>query len=48
MESGGTVYGMSPTDSPQTLIEYIEFEVVVDSEKYIYLDEYIKRWLVNM
>ncbi|WP_291653787.1 hypothetical protein [Clostridium sp.] len=43
MEIGGTVYGMSPTDSPQTLIEYIEFEVVVDSEKYIYLDEIYKK-----
>lgn len=38
MEIEGTIYGMSPTDSPQTLIEYIEFDVAVDGETEVFLD----------
>ena len=39
MEIEGTIYGMSPTDSPQTLIEYIEFNVIVDGETEVFLDD---------
>lgn len=43
MEIDGTVYGMSPTDSPQTLIEYIIPDVVVQGELELELDSiYIK------
>lgn len=43
MEIEGTVYGMSPTDSPQTLIEYIVQDVVIEGETRIDLDPiYIK------
>ena len=38
MDIEGTTYGMSPTDSPQTLIEYIEFDVAVDEETEVFLD----------
>lgn len=39
MEIEGTTYGMSPTDSPQTLIEYIEFNVTIDGETEVFLDD---------
>ena len=43
MEIEGTVYGMSPTDSPQTLIEYIIPDVIVEGELKLELDHiYIK------
>lgn len=43
MEIDGTVYGMSPTDSPQTLIEYIIPNVKVENEKRLDLDPiYVK------
>ena len=43
MEVEGIVYGMSPTDSPQTLIEYIIPNVLVEGEVRIELDSiYIK------
>lgn len=43
MEVDGTVYGMSPTDSPQTLIEYIIPDVVLEGELKLELDPiYIK------
>lgn len=43
MEIDGTVYGMSPTDSPQTLIEYIIPNVKVEKELKLQLDKiYIK------
>ena len=43
MEIEGITYGMSPTDSPQTLIEYIIPNVVVENEKKLELDPiYIK------
>lgn len=43
MEIDGTVYGMSPTDSPQTLIEYIIPNVIVKGELKLDLDPiYIK------
>lgn len=38
MEIDGTVYGMSPTDSPQTLIEYVVYDEQVQGEKIIKLD----------
>lgn len=38
MDVDGTVYGMSPTDSPQTLIEYVEYDVTVNGEVKISLD----------
>lgn len=38
MEVEGTVYGMSPTDSPQTLIEYVEYDINIDGEMKIQLD----------
>ena len=38
MEVEGTIYGMSPTDSPQTLIEYIDFDIVVAGTKEVFLD----------
>lgn len=42
-EIDGTVYGMSPTDSPQTLIEYIIPNVLVEEELKLELDPiYIK------
>lgn len=39
MDIEGTTYGMSPTDSPQTLIEYIEFNVTIDGETEVFLDD---------
>lgn len=45
MEIDGTVYGMSPTDSPQTLIEYIEYDINVEGEKVIKLDHIYKKMI---
>lgn len=43
MEVEGTVYGMSPTDSPQTLIEYIIPDTLIHGELKLELDPiYIK------
>ena len=43
IEIDGKRLGMSPIDSPQTLIEYIEFNVNVNKVKKVYLDKnYIK------
>ena len=39
MEIEGTVYGMSPMDSPQAIIEYVEYDVVVKGEQVIKLNE---------
>lgn len=38
MEIEGTTYGMSPTDSPQSLIEYVEWDKEIDGATTIYLD----------
>lgn len=45
MEIDGTVYGMSPTDSPQTIIEYLEYEINVNGEKVINLDPIYKKMI---
>lgn len=45
MEIDGTVYGMSPTDSPQTLIEYIEYDVEIDGEQKIMLDSIYQKMI---
>ena len=45
MEIDGTVYGMSPTDSPQTLIEYLEYDINVEGEKVIKLDHIYKKMI---
>ena len=45
MEIEGTVYGMSPIDSPQTLIEFIEYNVEVNGEKVIPLDNIYKKMI---
>lgn len=45
MEIEGIVYGMSPVDSPRALIEYIEFDIEINSEKIIYLDHIYKQMI---
>lgn len=43
IEIDGERYGMFPTDSPQSLIEYVEFDVEVDGLTEVVLDEkYLK------
>lgn len=43
MEIDGIRYGMSPTDSPQTLIEYIVPDVTVDGDAKVPLDDIYKK-----
>lgn len=45
MEIEGIRYGMSPTDSPQTLIEYIVPDVNIDGELQYLLDEIYKQMI---
>lgn len=43
IEVGADILGMSPTDSPQTLIEYLEYNIEINGEKVIELDPYYKQ-----
>ena len=45
MEVDGTVYGMSPIDSPQALIEYVEYDVNIKGEQIIKLDSIYKKMI---